>query len=265
MNSTIESNMNLGVLPMPPFRSESIQLNELGAALAKAQAEMKPAIKDAQNPFFKSTYADLAACWDCCRQALTKNNLSVIQTTRFSEKGTVLVTKLLHSSGQWIEGEYPIVPVKSDPQSLGSAITYARRYALMAIVGIAPEEDDGEAAMDRKQDIAPRKAVTPKSTPPPAPQKPAANPNWRNERATPAQLNRLFALGKAHKYGPNELKTLVFDLFKRTKLEEITKGEIQQLFQEFESKSQPQNPGARANPPKAATEFDSEEGEDQEE
>jgi hypothetical protein len=129
--------------------NKSEQINELAGALAKAQAEIKGALKDAQNPFFKSSYADLASVWDAIRAPLAKHGLSVIQTTDSTEKGMVLVTTLAHASGQWIEGRYPIQPMKNDPQAMGSATTYARRYALAAIVGVAQIDDDGEAAMAR--------------------------------------------------------------------------------------------------------------------
>lgn len=138
-------------------KSDSIM--KLAEALSKAQAMIKPAIKDSDNPFFHSTYADLASVWDACREPLTKNGLSIIQTTDVKESKLILTTTLLHISGEFISGHYPITPMKQvkgegwapseDPQSLGSAITYARRYAMSAIVGIAPEDDDGEGAMGR--------------------------------------------------------------------------------------------------------------------
>src|SRR3990167_8044567 len=127
-------------------RSE--QVNDLAAALSKAQSEIKGAIRDSENPFFNSRYADLAAVWDACRAPLTANGLSVVQTLLpTTDTGAIPVeTILLHSSGQWISGVLTVTPVKSDPQAMGSAITYARRYALSAIVGVAPEDDDGNAA-----------------------------------------------------------------------------------------------------------------------
>ncbi len=132
------------------FQSESI--GELAKALAAAQGEMQPAKKDQANPFFKSRYADLASCWDAARQPLTKNNLSVVQTTQPGTGGAVIIESiLLHGSGEWIKGWLEVTPAKTDPQSLGSAITYGRRYGFMALVGIAPDDDDGESAMGRKQ------------------------------------------------------------------------------------------------------------------
>lgn len=127
-------------------------VNELAAALSRAQGEIRNAVKDSANPFFKSRYADLASVWEACRAPLCKHGLSVVQTTDVLDSGgVVLITTLLHSSGQYVQGRYPVQPVKNDPQALGSAVTYARRYALQAIVGIAPDDDDGEAAMAREQ------------------------------------------------------------------------------------------------------------------
>jgi hypothetical protein len=123
---------------------KSEQINELAAALSKAQSVIKGAVKDANNPFFKSQYADLTSVWDACREALTKNGLSVIQCPEQSDPGGIAIeTTLLHSSGQFITSRY-VMPVKNstDAQAVGSAITYARRYALSAMVGVAPADDD---------------------------------------------------------------------------------------------------------------------------
>lgn len=133
------------------MKSETI--GALAAALAKAQSEMQGAVKDAANPFFKSKYADLESVWQACRKPLTDNGLSVVQTTRYSPDGLVLVTTLLHSSGEWIGGEMPVLAKDASPQAQGSAITYARRYALAAAVGVYQTDDDAEAAMARKPDL----------------------------------------------------------------------------------------------------------------
>lgn len=127
--------------------SESIK--ELATALAKAQGEMGGAKKGSANPFFKSKYADLAEVWEACREPLSTNGLAIIQTTAQDEKGVTVETILAHTSGEWISGKLSMVPVKNDPQGIGSIITYARRYSLSAIVGIAPEDDDAEKAMGR--------------------------------------------------------------------------------------------------------------------
>jgi|SRR5215469_5454580 len=130
--------------------NRSEQINELAAALAKAQGAMKPALKDSANPFFKSSYADLASVWHVCQKPLTDNGLSVSMLTEYGESDVWLETILMHSSGQWISGKYPIRPIKNDPQGIGSAITYAKRYALAAMVGVVTEDDDGNAASGRE-------------------------------------------------------------------------------------------------------------------
>lgn len=118
------------------------ELNELAAALAKAQGELKNATLNKINPHFKSRYADLSAIIDATRATLAKHGLSVVQTTKVSEAGLSLETRLLHSSGQFIVGEYPLPMVTDKPQQMGSALTYARRYSLAAICGISADEDD---------------------------------------------------------------------------------------------------------------------------
>lgn len=128
---------------------QSEQINELATALSKAQGEITGAVKDSKNPFFKSAYADLASCWDACRLQLAKNNLSVTQPTICRDGQVYVVTTLMHGSGQWIRGELPVKAKDDGPQAQGSGITYARRYALAAIVGIAQIDDDAEAAQAR--------------------------------------------------------------------------------------------------------------------
>lgn len=134
-------------------QSESIAA--LAAALSKAQASITGALKDSANPFFKSRYADLASCWDACRKPLTDNGLAVIQTIEAGEGRAVLVTTLCHASGEWIKSYCPILTKDDSPQGQGSGITYARRYALAAIVGLAQIDDDAEAAQGRKEQAQP--------------------------------------------------------------------------------------------------------------
>jgi ERF superfamily protein len=138
---------------------KSEKIEALALALSKAQAEIKASSLDGKNPHFGSEYSTLNAIWNACREALTKNGLSVIQTTDNEEVEHILLeTTLLHSSGQWITGKLKMKPMKSDPQGIGSALTYARRYALAAIVGVAPEDDDAEAATNRSQKSPPAAA-----------------------------------------------------------------------------------------------------------
>ena len=137
-------------------QSESIA--DLAAALSKAQASITGALKDSSNPFFKSKYADLASCWDACRKQLSDNGLAVIQTIEINEGRAVLVTTLAHSGGEWIKSYCPILTKDDSPQGQGSGITYARRYALAAIVGLAQIDDDAEAAQGRHKVSAPQNA-----------------------------------------------------------------------------------------------------------
>lgn len=132
---------------------KSEQINELVAALAKAQGQIEGAKKSSSNPFFKSKYADLAECWNTCREALTANEISVIQMPEeINENGRLNITTMLaHSSGQYISSTLTMTVTKLDPQAIGSAITYGRRYALAAMVGLAQEDDDGEKAMARQE------------------------------------------------------------------------------------------------------------------
>ena len=127
----------------------SNNIADLAAALAKAQGEMRNAAKSSDNPYFKSKYADLAECLNVVREPLAKNGLSVMQANEGVSNGYMSVTTLLmHSSGQYIKttGSFPIG--KMDAQGNGSALTYARRYSLAAMLGIAQEDDDGNAACE---------------------------------------------------------------------------------------------------------------------
>ena len=121
-------------------------LARLALALSKAQAEMRNPIKDKENPHYKSRYADLGSVRDAVMPALAKYGLAVTQTVDRVGDADVLVTTLLHERGGSVQSRYPIRPVKGDPQGFGSAVTYARRYSLSALVCVAADDDDdGEA------------------------------------------------------------------------------------------------------------------------
>ena len=130
--------------------SESI--NELANALCNAQGQMGGAVKDSANPFFKSSYADLTSVIKAIKQPFADNGLSYTQFPVSNENGVGVSTRLMHISGQWLEMEYTLPTVKKDPQASGSAITYARRYALQSIAGIPTADDDAESAMLRGDD-----------------------------------------------------------------------------------------------------------------
>jgi hypothetical protein len=124
---------------------------ELAKALSKMQGALKSVPKSSTNPFFKAKYADLDAVWDTVRKPLTDNGLSVIQTTYDQNEKIYLETMLLHTSGEWIRSCLPINAKEQNPQAIGSAITYARRYAISAILGVsADEDDDAEGTTDHK-------------------------------------------------------------------------------------------------------------------
>ena len=114
-------------------KSESIC--ELAKALAKVQASLVPAKRDSTNPYFNSTYADLSSVWESCRETLAKNGLCVIQGNSVGAEKTLIVeTILIHESGQWVQSELCLPLSKADPQGVGSAMTYGRRYGLANIV-----------------------------------------------------------------------------------------------------------------------------------
>lgn len=146
--------------------TKSDQLDQLATALSQAQGEILNATKDSSNPFFKSTYADLASVREAIQPVFTKYGLSYAQTFSRDEHGVIVETVLMHKSGQWLCGGLSIKPVKDDPQGIGSAITYARRYSLQAIAGIAADDDDGEAAMGREKKTERKEKTTPPATQP---------------------------------------------------------------------------------------------------
>lgn len=130
---------------------QSEQINELAESLSKAQGLIEGAAKDSKNPFFKSSYADLHSVMACAREPLASNGLSVVQPTQVIDGQLCLITMLMHKSGQWIKSVMPLVLAKNDPQSVGSALTYFRRYCYASLCGVAQMDDDAETSMDRKK------------------------------------------------------------------------------------------------------------------
>ena len=122
-------------------------MKAIAEALVLAQTKFQPALKNSQNPHFRSKYADLGACIDAVIDALHDNGIALIQHTAESDKGIIISTTFLHRSGEIYEAGSLFVPAaQQTPQAYGSALTYARRYSLMTACGIAPEDDDGNAA-----------------------------------------------------------------------------------------------------------------------
>lgn len=151
-------NQTLLLSPKKEDRYESDQINDLVAALSKAQGAYPSIGADRENPYFKSNYADLDMILKAVRPMLAQNGLSLVQDTRFTEDGsTVLHTRLYHATGQWIETRARILPVKNTPQEYGSCLTYNKRYSAMALLGITvakdPTDDDAEVAMVHAREI----------------------------------------------------------------------------------------------------------------
>jgi ABC-type phosphate transport system substrate-binding protein len=127
---------------------------ELAKALARAQGQIGAALKTSTNPHFKSKFADLAEVWSVVRGPLSEAQIAVIQSPDCEGETMYLETMLAHASGEWIKGRFLLKPTKPDMQGLGSAITYARRYSLAAMVGVIQEDDDGnEASTPARQTV----------------------------------------------------------------------------------------------------------------
>lgn len=126
---------------------KSAEIDKIAKALSACQADVKAAAEDKKNPHFRSQYSSLNSIWQACREALSKNGLSVSQLTSCDGDMLMLNTLLMHESGQWLMSTMPIISAKATPQAMGSSITYMRRYCLAAIVGVASgEDDDGNEA-----------------------------------------------------------------------------------------------------------------------
>lgn len=140
--------------------SSSVVGMAIASSLVKAQAEYGPALKSSQNPHYKSKYADLASCVEAVVGALNKHGIAFMQRVLPCESGVAVETLFIHTSGQTLSSGALHVPVqKNDAQGYGSALTYARRYSLMSACGIAPEDDDGNAATAKAPQAAPKQAT----------------------------------------------------------------------------------------------------------
>ncbi len=174
--------------------SESIK--EIATALCKFHSEVGKIKKENTNPFFKSKYADLSSILDVIEEPLYKNGLSFVQYPLGEHE---MLTMLMHTSGEWIKGSFIMKPIKNDPQCLGSVITYQRRYALGAILGLnIDEDDDGNAA-----------SITPEKTPNKTPEKKWINPgteSWTNALSQKANIETVKQYYKISK--ENETKYL---------------------------------------------------------
>ena len=127
-------------------------MKQIATALVKAQKAFGPALKTSTNPHFRSRYADLSACVEAVIEGLNGAGIALIQRTSEDLTGVTVETVFIHESGEMLEcGKLHVPASKQDPQGYGSALTYARRYSLMAACGIAPEDDDGNAGSRRPE------------------------------------------------------------------------------------------------------------------
>lgn len=157
-------------------------IDQIATALAKAQGEITNPAKDSENPHFKSRYADLAAGINAVKNALSSNGIAVVQSTYMDGEIMMLSTRLVHSSGQWFGSEYPVCKFPIKHQEAGSAMSYSRRYALFALVGIAGDDDDGNEASKSE-------------TPAPAKRKAAPPPPVNHQLPSEAEIMELMQMG----------------------------------------------------------------------
>jgi hypothetical protein len=194
---------------------QSETIGKLSEALSKVQAVLEGAKLDSENPFFKSKYSDLTSVWSACRKPLAENGLSVIQTCQSETADMVIVeTMLCHTSGEWVRGRLAMRPVKADPQGVGSCITYARRYSLAAIVGVAPEDDDGNVASGHsKQTEGAKMASKPFEKPSQQRSAPVTDTNKEPKTVKEKLEKKMWDyLKNLHSDSDDNFKTLLIDL-----------------------------------------------------
>jgi len=220
-------------------KSES--LNELAGALAKAQSQMQGASKSAENPYFKSKYADLQSCWEALRKPLSDNGLSVVQTMGPTTDIVFLETMLLHTSGQFIISSISLKPAKQDPQSFGSAISYARRYSLAAITGLFQADDDAEQAMPRVLPSEPAhtspEIVPQHRSPAVSGGKSTTHKGNPESKITEKQVGFILARATSFGWKATEVRELVEIRYGYRDLQDIKKGEIDELIEIFKNNS----------------------------
>jgi hypothetical protein len=202
------------------------QVDKIFPALIKAQSEMGNAKKTSDNPYFKSKYADLSEIIEVSKSVLTDNGLGVIQSPGGTGNTVTITCRIIHTSGQWIEDAIAMNVTKTDPQSIGSAITYGRRYQLAALFNIAQEDDDGNGASGKNNEKAGTKPEPETGTPPaqkPSPELVTAkqavidylnldpcpfNDKWKEYADARCKANDLDGLQKCIENAKKNLKTM---------------------------------------------------------
>ena len=184
---------------METTKTMSDEIKDLALALSIAQGAMENAKKDSSNPFFKSKYADLSAIINAGKEAMKNNGLAISQIMEPDIEKAIVVTLLMHKSGQWIKSIVALKPTAANPQAMGSAITYARRYGYQAILGLSAEDDDGNSASGKNNgNTADSGSKSGSTVLTECSSKIAANCDTLQNREVPAEVRR-FTLDKYHK------------------------------------------------------------------
>ena len=194
-------------------KSESIE--SLAVALVKFNGEVSKIAKDAENPFFKNNYATLDTIIDEVRPILQKNGLSVMQIPSGDGQNISMKTLLIHESGQWIESDELVMkPVKNDPQAVGSAITYARRYSIGAFLSLnTGEDDDGNIATGNDKEP----------------------PGTEKTKLTEKQVGRLFGIAKDNGYEVGRVKAKIIAEYKVKDVADLSKAQYDKICASMEA------------------------------
>jgi hypothetical protein len=220
-------------------------MKAISSALVKAQKEFGPALKSSSNPHFRSKYADLSACVEAVIDGLNNNGIFLMQSSHLCEDGVTVETVFIHESGEQISaGKLHVPASKQDAQGYGSALTYARRYALMAACGIAPEDDDGNAATRPKQA---EKPVEKPAEPPKVPAKVEGKPGrWQitvktDPAATPVEFVNIVSEATVLCLEQTTSQAEVMEVFKVNralfdKVKELDDGCHKDLLEAFKTK-----------------------------
>jgi hypothetical protein len=196
------------------------EISELAKALSNFQGSMTPVKKDAINPFYKSKYATLDTIWDTIRKPLSENGLSITQTLDIypyeGKLHDVLVTTLNHNSGESVTSNQLLKATKEDPQAQGSAISYARRYSLSAILGIVTDEDDdANTTVEKKVE----KATVEKAEP----------------KISEAQTKMIYATVKENGYTADHAKAYLKEFFNKASTKQLTSAEASKFIKDIEA------------------------------
>jgi ERF superfamily len=215
-------------------KSESIA--KLALALSKAQSAISGAVKDSTNPFFSSKYANLESVVDAIRGPLADNELSFTQLTTKNEQGLFVNTLIMHSSGEWLEGSYPVVCAQpNDPQKLGAAMTYARRFSLSSAFGVPQVDDDGNTAAEKPKEKVEEKPKA-KFDQSAALKHAALAPADKAKESKPSTKSQTdfllrFAVGKG--FTEDETLTMLKEKYKVESIDKLNMLQVQQALEGF--------------------------------